>query len=782
MVANGKEVDHFTDDDESDLEIDYTDIEERFRPKFQDTFDNLIVVEGAPVVDESKRGRLIKAIISTFAKKDLKISEEKIEMPLDPNNQSKGFVRNSSRLIHKQKHILIGLFASNRYLFIELNSPQDADRAVRNLHDYPFDKKHRFTVIKFTEVERFAHVAENFVQPVLEEYKPRSHLKSWLADPQGRDQVIIYQGDDVKVAWHGRNGAPDVAHKRTGVALWGGANFDRIHRLYHPNVKLIDFSPMENYLVTWSDQPIELPTDPQAPQVFSEDDEGNSIAVWEVVTGKLLRTFPVITPSSEEEGGARIKFQWPMFKWSGDDHYLARVTPGQAISVYETPGMGLLDKKSIKIEGVVDFEWCPLSENERDAILEARHLLPSASFDEPSSDSKPKKNAGERSNMLAFWTPEVANQPARVSLMGIPSRDTLRTKNLFSVHDAKIHWQSNGDYVCVKVDRHTKTKKTTYCNLELFRVRDKAFPVDVIEIKGIEPVLVQFSYYYLILAKKRKLKLSVFLSDTVTAFAWEPKGNRFVLITSNDPNLSQGPAPGTTIKTSIHFFGMDVKKGDFRLFKTYEGKTCNSVHWSPKGRHVVTATLGSSSKFDLEFWDTDLDESDKDLGSGISLLSSVEHYGMTELEWDPSGRYLATIGSMWLSSPESGYAIWDFKGELMHKATLERFKQLLWRSRPRSLLSKETQRKIRKNLREYSKQFEEEDQLEASNVSAELIAHRRRLLDEWDSWRRLSKQELASQAARIGKLLPHQSQDDPADSEQIEDWIEEVIEETETMV
>jgi translation initiation factor 3 subunit B len=85
---------------------------------------------------------------------------------------------------------------------------------VRNLHDYPFDKKHRFTVIKFTEVERFAHVAENFVPPVLEEYKPRSHLKNWLADPQGRDQMVIYQGDDVKIAWHARNGTPEVAHKR----------------------------------------------------------------------------------------------------------------------------------------------------------------------------------------------------------------------------------------------------------------------------------------------------------------------------------------------------------------------------------------------------------------------------------------------------------------------------------------------------------------------------------------------------------------------------------------
>ncbi|MBW0478474.1 hypothetical protein O181_018189 [Austropuccinia psidii MF-1] len=741
--------DPLADEDFEDIEIDYTDIEEKLRPRFQDTFDNLIVIEGAPIVDESKRGRLLKAIISTFSKKGLKISESKIEMPLDENKNSKG------------------------YLFIELDTPQDADRAVRNLHDYPFDKKHRFTVIKFTEVERFSHVPESFIPPVLEEYKPRSHLKSWLADPQGRDQLILYQTDDVKVAWHTKNGPPDVLHRRTkwtdaycawspsgtilttvhsqGVALWGGANFDRIHRLYHPKVKLIDFSPMENYLVTWSDQPIELSTDPQAPAIFSEDDEGNSIAVWNVVTGKLLRTFPVINPSSEEDGGARIKFQWPMFKWSGDDRYLARVTPGQAISVYETPGMGLLDKKSIKIEGVVDFEWCPLGEKERDAILEARSLLPSTSIDDPEEASSKKKKGGEQPNMLAFWTPEVANQPTRVSLMTIPNRDTLRSKNLFNVHDAKIHWQSSGDYLCVKVDRHTKTKKTIYCNLELFHVRDKSFPVDVIEIK-----------------------------DTVTAFVWEPKGNRFVLITSNDPSIAQGPNPSSMVKSSIHFYSIDPKKGDFRLLKTYDGKSCNSVHWSPKGRHVITATLGSTSKFDLEFWDTDLDENEKDPGSGIQLLTSVEHYGMTDLQWDPSGRYVATFGSMWLNSPEPGYAIWDFKGENLFKVTLERFKQLLWRPRPRSLLSKEAHKKIRKNLREYSKQFEEEDQLEASNVSAELIAYRKRLLDEWDSWRIECKQKLLRDRIEVGKEAIQDELEN--ESEQIEEWVEEVIEESQTVV
>ena len=38
--------------------------------------------------------------------------------------------------------------------------------------------------------------------------------------------------------------------------------------------------------------------------------------------------------------------------------------------------------------------------------------------------------------------------------------------------------------MCVQVDRHTKTKKSIFCNLEIFRVREKDFPVEVVELKG----------------------------------------------------------------------------------------------------------------------------------------------------------------------------------------------------------------------------------------------------------------------------------------------------------
>jgi translation initiation factor 3 subunit B len=43
---------------------------------------------------------------------------------------------------------------------------------------------------------------------------------------------------------------------------------------------------------------------------------------------------------------------------------------------------------------------------------------------------------------------------------------------------------------------------------------------------------------------------------------------------------------------------------------------------------------------------------------------------------------------------------------------------------------KDRQRLIRKNLRDYTKYFEAEDAEQENTISAELISHRRRLVDE----------------------------------------------------
>ncbi|KAJ6519931.1 hypothetical protein C8R45DRAFT_953296 [Mycena sanguinolenta] len=727
-------------------DIDYSDIEAKYQVQYDDSFDNMLVVDGIPVIDKSKLEKLLAKICKEFSRKGVPIKPEDVFMPWDDTTgKSQGF------------------------MFVEFKNVDSANLALAAMDNHPFDAKHHFKVNKFTDIERYEKMDETYIEPETEEYTPREHLRAWLADPQGRDQYVTYRGEDVEIWWHGKPSQSELAMKpdwkdflytawsplgtyiatlhRQGVRLWGGSSWKPQQRFAHPLVKLIDFSPCEQYLVTWSNEPIVVPEGaPQGPQYLSPDDEGNNIAVWDIKSGDLLRTFS--TANENDPPGTKKQMQWPALKWSPDDKYVARVTPGQMISVHELPSMGLHGKKSIKIEGVVDFEWCPQGDKDREDAEKDALAASSAAA------AKTAKKA--RENMLVYWTPEVANQPARVTLLGFPSRAILRQKNLFNVTECKLYWQNQGDFLCVKVDRHTKTKKSIFCNLEIFRVREKDYPVEVVELK-----------------------------DTVTDFSWEPKGERFAIVSSNDPNLGN-PGPGITIKTDVSFYQLDPHgKNDFKLLRTLSSRTSNAIRWSPRGRHVVLATVGSSSKSELEFWDLDFNVeeagrregqvSKEEWGSGIQLLGTADHYALTDVEWDPSGRYLATSASVWTHTLENGYAIWDFRGQEITKQIQDRFKQFIWRPRPRTLLTKDQQRQVRKNLKEYSRTFDEDDAAEESNVSAELIALRKRLVDEWNAWRVRSKAEFFGEGGqRNGSRA-----DAKVEKEEIEVWIDEVIDQVE---
>ena len=103
----------------------------------------------------------------------------------------------------------------------------------------------------------------------------------------------------------------------------------------------------------------------------------------------------------------------------------------------------------------------------------------------------------------------------------------------------------------------------------------------------------------------------------------------------------------------------------------------------------------------------------------------------------------------------------------------------MWRPRPPTLLTKEQQRQIRRNLKEFSRQFDEEDAAEESNISAELIAQRKRLVDEWNAWRLRSKEEMGPDRRGAGKKVEQPKEED---KEEIEVWVDEVIEQIEEEV
>ena len=80
--------------------------------------------------------------------------------------------------------------------------------------------------------------------------------------------------------------------------------------------------------------------------------------------------------------------------------------------------------------------------------------------------------------------------------------------------------------------------------------------------------------------------------------------------------------------------------------------------------------------------------------------------------------------------------------------------------------------------------FDEEDAAEESNVSAELIAHRKRLVDEWNAWRLRCKEEIEEDQRKRGKKVAPAKEKaaEEEDKEEIEVWVDEVIEQIEEEV
>lgn len=602
------------------------------KPLETDGTDSVVVVDNVPQVEGERQTKLLNVLRKIFSKFGTIVTEH---FPVDEAGKTKG------------------------YIFIEFENAEQALEAVKATNGYKLDKAHIFAVNLFTDFEKYSEVDEDdgWEPPQPAPFVDHGNMLSWLQDKTCYDQFsVIYdngqttgiylnthneptkieergQWTETYVRWSPKGTYLATFHSR-GIALWGGEKFKQIQRFSHQGVHFIDFSPCEKYLVTFS------------PSADSKDDP-KAIIIWDILTGQKKRGFHCENASA-----------WPIFKWSFDGKYFARMSPN-TLSVYETPSFGLLDKKSLTIEGLKDFAWSPTDP------------------------------------YIVYWTPEVGHTPARMVLIEMPSRVLIQQKNLVMVADCKLHWQRSGDFLCVKVDRFKKKEEkengvVKFCGVfhsfNIFRMREKDIPIDTVEVK-----------------------------ESIQAFAWEPVGSKFAII--------HGEAP----RIAVSIYGVNAKGSviSLELLKTLDKRTCNGLFWSPRGRFLVLAALGGMQG-EVEFIDTE----------DMSTMNKGEHFQATDVEWDPTGRYVVTGASFWGGKAEHAYWIWSFQGKLLHKQLLTDFCQLLWRPRPPSLLDDTALKNLKKNMKKYHATFALEDKMRESKASKEQIERRQAAMDEYAAWRR----------------------------------------------
>merc|ERR1712048_347899 len=148
----------------------------------------------------------------------------------------------------------------------------------------------------------------------------------------------------------------------------------------------------------------------------------------------------------------------------------------------------------------------------------------------------------------------------------------------------------------------------------------------------------------------------------------------------------------------------------------------NHFFWAPDGQYFVCAAIGHG---DLLFGGLTSDNK-------LEILHKDEHFMLTDVQWDPSSRYVLTSVTQPMQnemggfkySMEAGYAIWTFQGRLLYRQQKEKLWQVAWRPHPPSLLSPERQNNIRKNIKQFSKQYDAIDDQQKDQARKKYRAER----------------------------------------------------------
>jgi len=399
------------------------------------SFPSTVVICNVPKVGQAKYQKLM----GVLGKLIDKYGPNEKDMPLnDETEQTEGFV------------------------IVTFEDVEAANNAVAQLDGMNLDKAHTFKVIKMDKFDEIMGRSEKFeAQRTLTTFS-RVDFRDWLADKKCREQILLRYQAETEIRWHDTmagepilvyGGEREKRQKKVwcdwrvmwspqgsylatfhqqGIALWAGEEFTKKMRFPHSNVKEVSFSPNEEFVLLWNG-------------VTHAEGDNSAVKIFHVLTGQCVRESraPMCTPNGED---------FPHFLWSPDAKFIAECSDSR-ILVRDTESWEIIKDDQgkhtgLKFENLKTFEWSP------------------------------------RDNVIAVWTLEKDNNPARLVLVEVPSRRELASRSRTQC-EADMYWQSEGDFLCLVVTKLSKTRKRISTNMEIFRIREKSIPVDIVNVDGL---------------------------------------------------------------------------------------------------------------------------------------------------------------------------------------------------------------------------------------------------------------------------------------------------------
>ncbi|XVF30970.1 hypothetical protein REPUB_Repub16aG0105200 [Reevesia pubescens] len=296
---------------------------------------------------------------------------------------------------------------------------------------------------------------------------------------------------------------------------------------------LINFSPGENYLVTYS----------------NGGDKHRLIQIFNTKTGELKRRF-----EGQLNGFAakNSKAYWPIIRWSGGDgdKYFGLFVEN-LWTLYETDSFSPINLSYEHMKDLVDFSFSP---------TEPYIALFLSKF----SESK---------------------REAWVHILQLSNSVISFGVRLPDVRNCKFYWHRSGDFLACTADGNEEDSTCTYGVVMIVWTRHPVFPFQVLELED----------------------------RRVVAFAWEPTGCRFAIISGD---------------YMVKFYLVNTLPCDISACSMvhHVSTKANTLSWSPVGNHIVFSGFGVVKFFNVD----------------DNRVMASKNMHTINIEWSPSGRYLAT--------------------------------------------------------------------------------------------------------------------------------------------
>ena len=473
-------------------------------------------------------------------------------------------------------------------MVIEFTSPQKAIDAANHLDRFILAKKNTFTALTFND---YKNIIENKTQQEAPVFKTRKQLGHWrqlkgvelslLAYNEDSYGLVTFNtlkkslvakkkyefGDMINNVSFSKSGNYLVVYYHDRFELYGAMGLKKITQFYHKKVKKVEFSPNEDYLMSFNG-------------TVSDTGSPENIVVWNLYTGKKLRIFKLLHSELERT-----------FSFDSTNRYacgIQQIGENRYVFVFELETMILTEdpktgkRCQIDAQNPINCAWSP-----------------SGSFLAVGSgilSSTGEKSEGKRSG---------------VSVYELPSRKKLNWVNSnYKILDINLQWATFTNILHSEMIIRLKKKNEKLVQAGYVDQRRRQILVSTVEsIEKAEIPEVIYSpngQHMIVLTEDDKKKFRV---DFITV---ENNGNdnykmkvldtlqkqrkkdiyfcpfsRFVLIVENKTVL-------------ISEFKTVKDKVEFKLVKEIEVGAYDKLKWSPCGRFFgLTKKSGTNTELTI---------------------------------------------------------------------------------------------------------------------------------------------------------------------------------------